>query len=281
MLPRLNTMPEDPIGRYDPHNLWHVHQRLNAASAPDRIVLREGLELAIDPPLRDGWLPFCLGPSNAREMDSFIRVARNRSRLLDVGALNGTFSLVFTAREGTEALAVEPSPLALPGLRANCGLNPRHQVRIVAGALGAAEALVRMRYDGPHFIGADLVPHGPEPTMVRVVAGDDLLADQRFAPDMIKIDVEGYEHEVLSGLTRTLDHFRPDLHVEVHGPWIHMVGGTLDGMFALLKDAGYSVYLMDGQQVDATDVDRLRSQMFHLYCTHAATAWADRVRGCG
>jgi FkbM family methyltransferase len=274
-------MPDAAIDRYDPHHLWHVHQQLNAANRHDRIVLREGVDLAIDPPLRQGWMPFCLDPGNAREMDTFIRAARNRRHLLDVGALNGTFSLVFTAREGTEALAVEPSPLALPGLRANCRLNPRHNVRIFPGALGAAEALVRMRHDGPHFIGADLVPQGPEPTMVKVVAGDELLADQRFAPDMIKIDVEGYEHEVLSGLSATLDRFRPDLHVEVHGPWIAMVGGTLDAMFALLKDAGYRVHLMDGQEVDAADADRLRQQMFHVFCTHASTEWADRVRGCG
>ena len=265
--------------RYEPQVLWEAYHRLNAGGAADRIVLREGLELGIDPPLREGWLPFCIGPSNALEMDTFLRVARNRRRLLDVGALNGTFSLVFTAREGTEALAVEPSPLALPGLRANCRLNPRHNVRIIEGALGAAEALVRMRHDGPHFIGADLVPLGPEPAMVKVVAGDDLLADQRFAPDMIKIDVEGFEHEVLCGLTRTLDCFRPDLHIEVHGPWIHMVGGTLDAMFDLLWSAGYVVHLLDGQEVTEADADRLRPQMFHVYCTHRSTEWADRVRG--
>jgi FkbM family methyltransferase len=274
-------MSDDLNGAYEPHGLWLAHQRLNAAGATDRIVLREGLDLAIDPSMRDAWLPFCVGPTNALELDTFIRVARNRRRLLDVGALIGAFSLVFTAREGTEAIAVEPSPLALPGLRANCRLNPRHNVRIVEGALGATEALVRMRHDGAHFIGADLVPHGPEPAMVKVVAGDDLLADQRFAPDIIKIDVEGYEHEVLLGLTRTLDHFRPDLHVEVHGPWIHMVGGTLDNMFALLKVAGYRVYLLDGEEVDEAVTDRLRLQMFHVFCTHASTAWADRVRGCG
>lgn len=60
-----------------------------------------------------------------------------------------------------------------------------------------------------------------------------------------------------------------------------MVGGTLDAMFALLKDAGYRVHLMDGQEVDAADADRLRQQMFHVFCTHASTEWADRVRGCG
>jgi FkbM family methyltransferase len=274
-------MPDGSTDPYEPGNLWQTHKRLNAASTIDRIVLREGLDLAVDPSLRDVWLPFCLGPTNALELDTFIRVARNRRRLLDVGALNGTFSLVFTAREGTEAIAVEPSPLALSGLRTNCRLNPRHNVRIVEGALGATEALVRMRHDGAHFIGADLVPNGPEPAMVKVVAGDDLLADQRFVPDIIKIDVEGYEHEVLRGLTRTLDHFRPDLHVEVHGPWIHMVGGTLDNMFALLKGAGYRVYLLDGAEVNGADADRLRRQMFHVFCTHASTAWADRVRGCG
>ena len=80
---------------------------------------------------------------------------------------------------------------------------------------------------------------GPHRCLVafKVMAGDELLADQRCAADMIKIDVEGYEHEVLSGLSATLGHFRPDLKVELHGRGIAMVGSTFDAMLALLKDA--------------------------------------------
>ncbi len=266
---------------YASEHLREIHSRLNADTPTGRIVLREGLELAIDPASRGPFEVFCLDAAATREMDSFLRVSRNRRRLLDIGAMHGLFSLVFTARAGTEAIAVEPSPPALVGLRANCRLNPRHNVRIVDGALGAGEAVIRMRHDGIHLIGADLVPHGGEPSLVKVMAGDDALADQRFAPDMIKIDVEGYEQQVLTGLTDTLDCFRPDLHVEVHGPWLGMFDASVDGLFRMLKGHGYRLHLTDGREVDEADLERLRSLMFHLVCTHRSTAWADRVRGCG
>jgi FkbM family methyltransferase len=274
-------VPIDASTYYAPQNLHHMHRRLNEATAIDRITLREGIELAIDPSCRASYEAFCLDPGLTRELDNFLRVSRNRRRLLDIGALHGLFSMVFTARTGTEAIAVEPSPLALIGLRENSRLNPRHTVRIFEGAAGASGALIRMRHDGLHLVGADLVPNETEPSLVKIMAGDDILADQRFAPDMIKIDVEGYEQQVLTGLTRTLDCFKPDLHVEIHGPWLPMFDGSTDAVFQLLKGYGYRIYLMDGREVDAADLDRLRSLMFHVYCTHRSTAWADRVRGCG
>ncbi len=48
------------------------------------------------------------------------------------GGVPGKFSLVFTKRAGAQALAVEPSPLVLPGLRTNLRLNPAHEVLCVA-----------------------------------------------------------------------------------------------------------------------------------------------------
>jgi FkbM family methyltransferase len=274
-------VPIEASTHYTIDNLYQIHRGLNQATAVDRIALREGIELGIDPGSRESFQVFCLVPPMAQEMDNFLRVSRNRRRLLDIGALHGIFSLAFTARSGTEAIAVEPSPLALTGLRENCRRNPRHSVRIFDGAAGASEAQVGMKHDGIHLIGADLVPDGTEPHMVKVMAGDELLADQRFAPDMIKIDVEGYEQQVLTGLGRTLDYFKPDLHVEIHREWLRMFDGSTDAVFEMLTGYGYRMYLMDGQEVSAADLDRLRLMVFHVYCTHRSTAWADRVRGCG
>ena len=90
-------MPDDAIDRYDPHHLWHVHQQLNAANRHDRIVLREGVDLAIDPPLRQGWMPFCLDPGNARWVSpiSLLEIAlKNRLGKLP---LPDSFGVMFPA----------------------------------------------------------------------------------------------------------------------------------------------------------------------------------------
>jgi hypothetical protein len=73
----------------------------------------------------------------------------------------------------------------------------------------------------------------PQTGDVKVVAGGDLLADQRFAPDMIKIDVEGSEQRVLTGLI-------------------------------MLAELGYRMRLLDGREVDQTRVDDLKYEMFHM-----------------
>lgn len=193
---------------------------------------------------------------------------------------SGTFSLAFTKRTGTEALAVEPSPFVLPGLRTNLRLNPAHHVRVHEGALGAEPGLVAMQQEGIHYIGAELRPYLPETAMMKVMPGDDLLADHRFAPDMIKIDVEGFEQRVLAGLTNTLDRFRPDLHIEVHGPWLGMFGSSLQEIHAILTMFGYRMFLLDGSELDHVVVDAMKGQMFHMSCIHRTTAWADFVCGC-
>jgi hypothetical protein len=178
-------MAIDANAYYTTQNLDDIHRCLNHDTAIDRIILREGLELAIDPSCRMSYQVFCLDPALTRELDNSLRVSRNRRRLLDIGALHGRFSMSFTARAGREAIAVEPSPLALPGL-----------------------------------------------------------------------------------------------HVEIHRPWLTMFDGSTDVVFRLLMGCGYRIYLMDGQEVDGADLERLRSLMFHVYCTHRSTAWTDRLRGC-
>ena len=98
-----------PVDQYTPEALRERFQRLNAGCAIDRLALRDGVALTIDPASRWGFEACCLDPGLTREMNAFLHNSRHRRRLLDIGAMHGLFSLVFTARGGTEAIAVEPS----------------------------------------------------------------------------------------------------------------------------------------------------------------------------
>jgi len=74
----------------------------------------------------------------------------------------------------------------------------------------------------------------------------------------IKIDVEGYEEEVLSGAKRLLERDRPALMIEIedrHNP------GSLQRMVRRFKSCGYEVFFYDGRTMrDIAEFDAERHQ---------------------
>lgn len=132
--------------------------------------------------------------------------------VFDIGANIGHYSLLFE-RLGARLVAVEPqAALALKLTRRFAG-NPR--VQVVRTALGAAPAtavlLKAPRLTEIASLRADVgersrfaCEHEFSETEVVPVVTLDSLVDQHGLPAFCKIDVEGFEREVLAGLTRPL-----------------------------------------------------------------------------
>ena len=140
-------------------------------------------------------------------------LARPGCRFLDVGANVGYFSL-FIAKQVPDAVidCVEPNPLIVELLRLNLwSSSVRAEVWGLAlgnrcGAL-ALEMAPTNYGDGRVF---EATSDSVVRTVVPVAAGDDLFTGRSF--DLIKVDVQGDELSVLTGLRETLSR-SPGAHI--------------------------------------------------------------------
>jgi len=278
-------LPERPLQAL--RTLWHraqmidprrlrlqrLHRRLNAGAAADEMVLRPGLHLTIDPQARESFEWFCFrSPEMVRELDGFLAHSAGCRRLLDVGACHGLFALAFTqGRPEAAALAIEPSPLAWEILEANVRSNPGARVTPVQTAVGAAPGVLRMSYSWHHLeaspeTGDPADPAGaPEMLSIPLRTLDGLCDEMAFRPDVMKIDVEGYEIAVLRGAGRILREDRPLLFLEVHPQRIQQLGGSLRELGDILGGHGYRLFDLHGAPLDRRALSGLDATA-RLYC---------------
>ena len=69
-------------------------------------------------------------------------------------------------------------------------------------------------------------------------------------PDLIKIDVEGYELEVLKGLRLILDKKESNLAIEVHCDELRNYGATPNELFEFIGLEDYMCWLGIGEQAN-------------------------------
>lgn len=208
-------------------------ERANRNLPNDIMRLPDGIELKVsNATIRHNFEYFCFrDPEVAAEYKSFVRHSKACSRLLDVGAAEGFFSLAFAlGAMHRRVLAVEPNDLALGQLE--------HHIR--SNGLNG-------RVSATH---ASLSDH----TEPGVMTGDTLCKDTGFAPDAIKIDVEGQEVKVISGLAETIQRYRPIVFLEIHPQLIINEGDTIGH----LLPRGYEVHKTSGARMNPSAVLALK-----------------------
>ena len=188
--------------RFPPFELLHVPKMglnlcLNMARDPIQNAWREGVFFEAD------------------ELAVLTRHIKSGAHVIDVGANVGNHALYFATRMGAQrVIVVEPNPLAIAPLMANVLLNRLDDVidlSLLGIGLsdGSQGGFGMKRHD--RNLGATKMFAGKGDLQVH--AGDDLLDGE--APDLIKVDVEGMEIKVLSGLSRIISTHRPVILIEV------------------------------------------------------------------
>jgi FkbM family methyltransferase len=142
---------------------------------------------------------------------------------LDVGAHHGVYSIVAAKKLGANGtvVAFEPSSREYRRLRLHLRMNRLKSVRTEPLAVGSAAA-TRTFFEvtsGDTTRGGLQPPASPDQVSqisVDTIRLDDYVSQlQLKRVDLVKLDVEGGEHEVLEGASLVLTEFRPTLICEV------------------------------------------------------------------
>jgi FkbM family methyltransferase len=138
----------------------------------------------------------------------------------DIGANVGQHSL-WMSRLAKRVFAFEPSAKALAQLRGNLERNAIDNVTLFEVALGDARAQATLGTGFPNNSGSRSLLwtlSESDGDSVEVVRGDDFFAENALPKmDVLKIDVEGFESRVFSGLRGVLRRDRPIILMELLG----------------------------------------------------------------
>jgi len=191
------------------------------------------------------------------EIASFMALAGSARTFFDVGAWKGLFSLIFCRlHDDARAVAYEPSSSGIDAMTALAALNgcaSRIMPRPVGVGLSAGRAPARMAPGGIITLDAD-VSSGDAIDDLQIVSLDDEGRALNLVPDLLKIDVEGYEFEVLAGARRLLREHKPAICLELHLDLLERRGQSAAHVVAELQAHGYRFRTCAGDELSPSQI---------------------------
>ena len=158
-------------------------------------------------------------------------------RVLEFGSHHGFTGLMLGGLVGVTGavVGVEANPFNAMVAQSSAHLNEGYgHVRFLhaAGSDSPGQVMLSYSHNG------SVVTAATNGTFsVCCVVGDDL--DRTYGPfDMLKVDVEGFEYQVLLGCKKILAR-RPKLALELHYGALHRYGRTAEDIFELIDVKGY------------------------------------------
>jgi len=235
--PQLRYLINTPIYKH------RFKKLMNGLSEP-QIAIYPGGVLEVHPDARKTFEPFTHQDAElVEEMDAFMKLTADKYCLLDIGAHYGIFSLAFTGRPHSVAFALDPSSSAYEMLCYHQKANPDHNLKPFLLALGDSEGKLRMQSSWTYLVALPLNTSTNEDSFeVKITTIDSFIEQQGIVPDAIKIDVEGFEINVLKGGSNLLTQNDPIIFLEVHTPILPRFGNSVKEVVEIINSYGYNLY---------------------------------------
>lgn len=188
-----------------------------------------------------------LGWMGRKERATFQRIVRPGMTVLDIGANLGLYTVFFAHLVGGtgRVVAFEPDPALFALLRHNLTLNGGTNITAHNLALGSRSDRAVLRKmilnSGDNTLGFDGSRYFRREVPIDVVALDEFSPSLRF--DLVKIDVQGWEFEVLRGMARALAACpHAGIYFEVWPAGLRQAGCAPAEMARWLQARGYRLH---------------------------------------
>jgi FkbM family methyltransferase len=160
---------------------------------------------------------------------------------------------------GGKVVTFEPSPSNCDIIKKNIQQNRLTNVSLENKAVGAERGKITMNNESN-----SAVTLSGEGVQVELTCLDEYA---HMNPTVLKIDVEGFEKQVLQGARKILSTY-PKLAMEIHTEQLSQYGATVQDIFGLIDVENYNVWIQweDDQQPEEYDMRTPIEKRVHLFC---------------
>lgn len=236
---RMLTNPTPLIEKLIPNNYQYP-------SNTNRIFNYKGVQLKAD--IRDfiGHRLYFAFKDDAHE--KLMNLVKTDFVVLDIGTNIGSTLLQFAnlVGENGKAYGFEPDPFNYKNCVQNIELNPFKNVSVSNIGLGNENGEFSLVVDTPTNRGGNRIQlenvSGKESVKIKVQRLDDwVLASNLKKINLMKIDVEGFEMNVLKGCTQVLKMHHPVLFIELDNENLKKVSSSAKELIEFIQLHNYSI----------------------------------------
>jgi len=225
------------FGRIAPNNYQYAKNSIRECQ-------RDGIRYRLD--ISD-YMQYCIYFAiKVEPRETLYGLVRNGTTVIDVGTNIGETLLNFAKinRDGRN-IGFEPVPFLYEKAKTNIALNDFANIELINTGLGSSNETLSFREAGDNNSGGTFLTreNGTErDRLVHVLTLDEFVSENNIEKiSLIKIDVEGFEMEVLKGASQVVERFRPTLFVEIDDEFLARQQSSAAAVFELLVSHGYKI----------------------------------------
>lgn len=135
-------------------------------------------------------------------------IPKKNDIIIDIGSQYGDYSLLWEKRDNAIVYSFEALDSHVIEMYKDFNIN-NSKNKVYNYFVGNGEYL-------SYNIEGNMIIRNQSALKVKTIKMDDFIFNNNIIPDIIKIDVEGFEKNVLQGLVKTLNIYNPKIIIETH-----------------------------------------------------------------